>query len=138
MVYFIPSGTVCDTVLKEMQVSWRTSEAILRRCSVARGTSVVARQTVSQLCPISHLPRAVCAGGTLAHTSAVLKVTQLLVSNQLQSKLQRAESSLSGFAFQVLLPQKMWVNQIILSIYYLNAGSLRSKAEMRFKGTLND
>lgn len=78
MASLVPCGTAGDTELKEMQVSWRTSEAISRRCSSARGTGVVTRQTVSQLCPVSHLPCVVCTGWTLAHTSAVLKVAQLI------------------------------------------------------------
>lgn len=78
MAILIPCGTACDTELKESQVSWRTSEAISRRCSSAGGTGVVTRQTVSQLCSVSHLPCVVCTGRTLAHTSAVLKVAQLI------------------------------------------------------------
>lgn len=70
---FVPCGTMADTEVEEAQVSRRTREAVFRRCPGAGGADVVTRQTEAQLCSVSLLPCAVCAGRTLAHAGAVWK-----------------------------------------------------------------
>lgn len=62
------------TGVKKAQVSWRASEAVSRRRVGACGTHMVARQTESQLLPISVLLCVECTGWTLSDTGAICKM----------------------------------------------------------------